>query len=172
MAQRYRTRQAADPEYLHAIGQAVYSFSILEWGVIWAAEQIEPGFMSTDHHIMTAGRISKQFKAILDRARPQMPEDVWQGLKQISDQLWGAVEMRSELLHAHPFTAADGSQLLGRRTRSGTSLQWDIEKVDAATRYFDDLGIELNDLFYAHLYPTPTWRSAAPLALPPPEEEA
>jgi hypothetical protein len=165
MAERYHTRQAADPEYLHAIGQAVYSFSCLEWGVIWAAEQIAPGFIHTDHHTMTAGKISSEFKGILKRARAEMPDEAWLALKSVSDRLWDAIDLRKALLHAHPFTAEGGEQMLGRRTEAGASLDWRIEKVDAATKYFDELGVELNGLFYQYLWPTPAWRKIDAVAV-------
>lgn len=160
MTDRYRTQHPVGPEYLNALGQAMYSFSSLEWMVIWAAEQIEPGFINTDPHTMKASLISRQFREMLKRARHSMPEEVWNPLKDVSDRFWAAIDLRGALLHAHPLTGPGGEQMLGRRTEQKDLLHWDIGKIDAATRFIEEVGSDLNQIFHSHLYPTPSWRTS------------
>jgi hypothetical protein len=60
---------------------------------------------------------------------------------------------RDKLLHAHPYTAEDGTQQLGYRGRH-PSAEWPLPEVEAAARKFDEAACELNELFY-QFWPSP-----------------
>lgn len=107
--------------------------------------------MDGDIAVMMAGKIARNFNQFVKAADGRVPNDVWARLKACSDGLWHAIDLRKDLLHAHPYTAEGGIQQLIRRQPSGAFTEWDINKVDAATKYFDELGRELNDLFHNHL---------------------
>ena len=50
-------------------------------------------------------------------------------------------------MHAHPYTASDGTQQLG----GGGGLEWPIEAVYEAAKLFEDTAIEGNDIFHGDL---------------------
>ncbi|MBO1903993.1 hypothetical protein KHP60_04500 [Microvirga sp. 3-52] len=143
---RYQSPVPSDPEYIQALGQAVYSYCYLEWQVIWLVERLTGTFFEVDVHRMTGGKIGRAFKEAVDAAEGNVPDEVLQRLKRGSNLFWNAVELRQDLLHAHPFTADGGEQMLSRK-KEGRFDPWTIEKIDSATRCFDELDHELNDLF-------------------------
>jgi hypothetical protein len=54
--------------------------------------------------------------------------------------------VRNQLLHAHPFTAADGSQQLG-----ASGVAWTLERVDDAAATFEEAAIFGNAIFHGPL---------------------
>jgi hypothetical protein len=40
-----KRRLSVDPEYVCALGYAVYAFSYLEWGAVWLAETLKPNYI-------------------------------------------------------------------------------------------------------------------------------
>ena len=152
MTERYKSPVPADPDYIFALGQAMYSFSSLEGMVVWMAERMSPGFIYTDHDSMMAGKIAVQFRKFVKASKSRVDEDTWSRLDACSVGLFEAVDLRKDLLHARPYTEEGGVQQLIRRQSSGDLYKLDIDRIDAATRFFDELNVELSDLFHNKLF--------------------
>lgn len=146
----YKSRVPSHPEYLLALGQAAYSYCYLEWQVIWLAKKLDPVFEIHSTHELTGGKIAGLFKAAVRTAKPGLADETYRRLRGGYAELFRLVSIRSDLLHAHPFTAQDGSQRLGRY-KNGAIVEWTLDAIDNACRRFDELAIELNDIFHKAL---------------------
>jgi len=61
------------------------------------------------------------------------------------------VHKRNALIHAHPITDQDGSQILsyqGRADRPLPDMKWPVAEVQAAIREFDAAACKANELLH------------------------
>jgi hypothetical protein len=131
------------PEYLNALGLSMFSFSRLEWQVVWCCELISPGFIG-DVGSMTAGQIAKSFQRL---AATLLRSPEAEALGKHADTFATLVGTRNGIAHANPGTQEHtGAQLLFRR---GTA--WEIPDLNAASDEFAACASELNRLFYNYL---------------------
>jgi hypothetical protein len=144
-------RIPADIEYTGMLGRAVYNFAYYEYVVIWTIEKLDPGYL---HHYATktSGIISSDFSDRV-QANPQAVPEMQTRLAACAATFDTLRKERDKLLHAHPYTAAGGTQQLGYRGRH-PSAEWPLPEVEAAARKFDEAACELNELFY-QLWPSP-----------------
>jgi hypothetical protein len=135
----------ANDEYTAMLGRTIYNFTYYEWAVVWTIEKIQPGYLQWySEEGPTAGRVAKKFADViggLDARLGPCATDF--------DRL--RVE-RDKLLHAHPYTSADGVQQLGYQGRH-PSTEWPFAEVEDAARKFDAAACELIGLFY-QLWPS------------------
>ena len=69
----YHPRIPVEARYVQSLGQAVYNFAYLEWGVIWSLEKLVPGYIRRSEK-QTAGAMASEF---VDAARKaNLPEGV------------------------------------------------------------------------------------------------
>lgn len=99
----------AKDQYLRELGRATYNFAYAEWGIVWLAETLEPGFLS-DAQTLTAGQIARRFSSAVEKV-PVTEHDLAE-LIELAKRFLGLVEERNRLLHGNPFTADDGEQRL------------------------------------------------------------
>lgn len=133
-------RIPADDAYTAMLGRAVYNFTYYEWVVVWTIEKIQPGYLS--HYSQegpTAGHVASKFKAVVVGADAR--------LAACAAAFDALRKERDKLLHAHPYTAANGVQQLGYRGRH-PSAEWPLAEVEKAALAFDDAACELNSLFH------------------------
>ena len=138
-----RLRQPSDPEYCRALGEAVYTFSILEWNAVWICERIKPGALETLNP-KTAGTIAKRLITLAGSLRNT--EDTTKLLNAALrfDEL---VEQRNGLVHGRPgLDRADG---LSKLFRAGEL--WTVEKIRNAADEFSQCAITLNEYFHGFL---------------------
>ena len=111
----YVPRIAADDEYLRKLGRAFYNFTYLEWIVIWTIARLNGSDFTTvpQGRGATASRICAVLTNAIERATPPLTAPLAQALGDFRDRFEQAIDRRNKLLHAHPFTAGDGSQQLG-----------------------------------------------------------
>lgn len=137
-----RLRQAVEPDYLHALGQATYCFALCEWQVVWCCEKIRPGSASTFvAEELTAGKIAKRF---LDLTRNMPPSKGREALKQSAAQFASLVEIRNQILRK-PCTGSSGESRLSSRS------VFEIADLEDAADEFSQCNIELNAQFYGFL---------------------
>ncbi|MFK0273667.1 hypothetical protein ACIQUG_08325 [Ensifer sp. NPDC090286] len=145
----YKSRVPSDPAYLLALGQATYSYSYLEWQVIWLAQKLDQGFAISSTNELAGGKIAALFKSTVKSAKTKVSDVTYARLRDGYADLFRLVAIRNDLLHAHPFTATDGQRL--GRYKDGKNVEWTIEGIDDACMRFDKLAIELNDIFHKAL---------------------
>ena len=143
----YRPRIPADPDYLAALGRAAYNFAYLEWVVIWTIVKLSAdGFGGVPKRAASRRICGALVRAISDTS-PPLDSVLRLRLVRFEERFRAAIDMRNRLIHAHPYTATDGSQQLG----GGGGLEWPIEEVLGAAKLFEEVAIEGSDIFHGAL---------------------
>lgn len=140
------SRIPADPAYLQAVGRAFYNFTYLEWVVVWTIVKLHPDGFGGVPRGETASRIAKSLINAIDQTKPPLPADLRRSLVKFYEAYLRVIPRRNKLLHAHPFTASDGSQQLG-----GGGHQWPVEELRAAALEFQEAAITGNGIFHGEL---------------------
>ena len=147
------TRVPYDPRYTALVGTAVYVFAYYEWAVIYLIQQYRPGFVGRYSRgaAMTSGGVKKELQAVLadpDTAYRAVSKAELQGCL---DEFGRLINMRNALIHAHPITDHDGSQMLSYQTAIGrplSDIKWPVSEVEAAIRAFDSAACSANELLH------------------------
>jgi hypothetical protein len=139
----YQPRIPVDPDYVSALGRATYNFAYLEWGMVWLAERLQPGYLSTVGNKM-AGRIASDFEAIV-KSSSISDTSIERRLKELSKTFKGLVVRRNQLVHGAPCTAPGGEQRL-RYSGKGTGFEWQESDILTAAQDFETAAIEANAL--------------------------
>jgi hypothetical protein len=139
----------SEPEYLQALGAAVYVFARVEWNVMYIVERLRPGYlMETNENgklpdQRTPSTIANDLKAALKKnnlvSAPMRTriEDAHALFKKLSLR-------RNHLFHAHPFTDADGKQRLGKTEER----HWTLEKISVFVAQLEAADRETNALVH------------------------
>jgi hypothetical protein len=144
----YQTRFAAvDPNYLRALGQAIFSFAVLEYRIIGIIEKLEPGYIDQYRASrMSALKIVGRLKTAVGKI-PPTGEQLSDALLSLHEDFVRLAKARNDLLHANPATLQDGTQGLIRQ-HFESHIIWDIAAVDAATEAFEIAGDRASDIFF------------------------
>ena len=118
-------------DYLAALGRATYNFSYLEWGVIWLAETLQPGFLQTSS-TMTAGNIAQKFSSVVENLDKTAADKT--KLKMLASNFTDLIALRNSLMHGNPYTALNREQRLLYDGKHGRK-DWTIDSMKGfATR--------------------------------------
>ena len=142
----YQSRIHADPEYLRVLGQAFYNFTYLEWIVVWTIVELSPDRFGSVPRKQPAGKIAKALTRAIAQASPPLQKDLHRQLVKFDEAYRSSIDRRNKLLHAHPYTEADGEQRL-----IGGGIKWPFEAVDGAAKLFEDAAIMGNAIFHGDL---------------------
>ena len=139
-----------DKEYVQALGLAVYAFAYYEWGIVYIIEQLQPGFLGEycREKAVTSGGVYKMFKEVLKAQSSDTPA----GTQSLCDGFGLLVKKRNALIHAHPITDKDGSQILnyqGSLQKAISDKKWSIEEIEKFTEEVDSEAVKANGIFYA-----------------------
>lgn len=143
MSFEYKPRIPVADDYLAAFGRAMYNFACLEWGIVWLAETIGPGYIQQEKG--TARNIGEKFRALVNQ-RTQHERD-HSRLKALAATFLTLVEDRNALAHGIPHTAEGGEQRLGYN-RKGVRRDWSIEAMLKSAKNFENAAIEANSLLH------------------------
>lgn len=130
----YASRIPADAGYLSALGRAFYNFTYLVWIVVSTIARFSPRGCAAVPQGQTARTIARALLRAIDEASPPLAPAVRRDLLQVHERHLQVIRVRNKLLHAHPFTAEDGSQRLSAGCRP-----WSTEAVDDAAQHFERL---------------------------------
>jgi hypothetical protein len=116
----------AEPEYLEAIGKAVYVFARVEWNIIWIVAKLKPDYFnetrSPDQKLTST--ITKDLWAAL-AAATSLDTAMRARITSAVREFERLTKRRNHLVHAHPFTDAEGKQRLGKTEER----HWSMEKI-------------------------------------------
>ncbi len=143
----YTFRIPADREYLCLLGRAVYNFATYEWMIVWTLEKLAPGSLNKCTKL-TANKIAELFGDVLGSSNNLVPPARLEALIQVRREFERLVEIRDQLLHAHPCTAPSGAQQLFYSGGRHSQMEWPLRKVEQAAIDFENASIEANNLFY------------------------
>ncbi len=138
-----RLRCPVEKTYIEAIGLAAYTFSRLEWQVVWCMEKILPASI---HKVvseeMTAGTIAKKF---IDATRNMPKSREREELNVLAQRFMELVQVRNNIMHGKPCTSQEGTQRL-----SGKNII-EVADLENAADDFTECAGKLNSLSYGFL---------------------
>lgn len=141
----YRT-PAPNDDVLAAIGRAIYNYSYLEWGVIWAVAWLREDTSQIDR---LAARDGGTIAIALMRAiKDCVPPDIRDESIAWAKAFKRCTSLRNDLLHAHPYTTdtGTGDQGLWRvrpgLSRDSFSVAVTADEMHAIAKRFEDTTLE------------------------------
>lgn len=149
----FLTRVPYDSQYTALVGTAVYVFAYYEWTVVYLIEQFKPGFVGRYCRgaPMSSGPVKKRLEAVL--ADPQTGYTVVakSELEACAQEFARLIDKRNALIHAHPITDRDGSQILNYQAsidRPLPDMKWPIAEVESIIAEFDQAACSANELLH------------------------
>jgi len=136
------TRVPVDDSYAALVGKAVYGFAYYEWMIIYAIDYLRSGFVSkyARGDSMTSGRVREALQHTLDSPHVSFAKVSKAELQACCDEFEKLIVKRNALIHAHPITDSDGSQILAYQTKGTKPLpdmKWPKAEVESIIREFD-----------------------------------
>ncbi len=156
VAMPIHTRVPHDPDYVALVGTAVYVFAYYEWALIYLVEQYKPGFVHrySRGKPLTSGQVMEELQKILADSQTSYAKVGRAQLEECVEEFARLINRRNALIHAHPITDSDGSQILSYQTsisRPLPDIKWPSTEVSAAIAEFDRAACAANDLLHRHL---------------------
>lgn len=142
----YQSRIPADSQYLNAVGRAFYNFTYLEWVVIWTIVKLSADGFASVPRGQPASYIATALVKAIASTEPPLPESLRRSLVRFHESYLVAISKRNKLLHAHPYTATNGEQQL-----AGGGVEWPMQAVDEAAKFFEDSALLGNEIFHGPL---------------------
>jgi hypothetical protein len=130
-----------DREYCLALGQAIFAFAGLEYGVVWIMEKLRPSYINNEYRAKnkTARDVARDLGDALHLfptkpgANPQIIHDLHARFDQLAKD-------RNKLLHANPATDHDGAQILIQQSFE-RYIRWNLAEVLSARTNFESASI-------------------------------
>ncbi|MBW8183564.1 hypothetical protein [Shewanella nanhaiensis] len=147
MDQHTTTRVPVNDEYAALVGKAVYVFAYYEWTIIYIIEYLENGFVSdySRGKPMTSGAVLSKLKQVI-KSLSSLPNNVTQSeLDRCTDNFARLIVKRNALIHAHPCTDDDGSQILSYQaspTKPLPDMKWPKDEVEKIIAEIDEVACE------------------------------
>jgi hypothetical protein len=143
MSPHTNTRVPVDDSYAALVGKAVYVFAYYEWSIIWIIELLDPGFVDrySRGNPMTSWEVRKALQAVIDNPATCFTKVTKQQLENCRSEFEKLIVKRNALIHAHPYTDADGSQILLYQTKPTKPLpdmKWPKQAIEAIVAEFDN----------------------------------
>jgi hypothetical protein len=114
----------------------------MEWIVVWTIVKLSSDGFGSVPKGRPSGEIARALIVAIDATAPPLSSDLRKRFAKFHERYLAAVRRRNKLLHAHPYTAPGGIQQLG-----GAGIEWPLEGVIAATKQFEAIAMEGNDIY-------------------------
>ena len=142
MTHHSSTRVPVDDSYAALVGKAVYVFAYYEWTIIYAIEYLRRGFVSKYSRgaSMTSGNVRQVLQDTINNPHVSFSKVSKQELQACCDEFESLIVKRNALMHAHPITDSDGSQILAYQTKITKPLpdmKWPKPEVESIIQEFD-----------------------------------
>lgn len=136
------TRVPVDDQYVALVGKAVYVFAYYEWAMIWIIELMENGFVGKYSRVekLKSKDVGNKLQKIIQKPTTNFSKVSKQALQDCCDKFKKLIIKRNALIHAHPCTDSDGSQILSYQTKTTEALpdmKWPKHEVEAIISEFD-----------------------------------
>jgi hypothetical protein len=136
------TRVPVDDSYAALVGKAVYVFAYYEWTIIYAIDYLRSGFVSrySRGDSMTSGNVRQELQDTINSSLVSFAKVTKSELQTCCDEFERLIVKRNALIHAHPVTDSDGSQILAYQSKSTKPLpdmKWPKDEVELIIKEFD-----------------------------------
>jgi hypothetical protein len=137
-------RLSVSDEYVCSLGYAVYAFSYLEWGAIYIADTLKPGYIRDDLRRLeeigkerrkrSAGQIAGDLERLIERAAGRYPH-LYDRMMAFQAEFAILARQRNKLLHSNPYTVkgSEGEQ----RLQFANEQDWPIHEIDRRAQRFE-----------------------------------
>lgn len=149
MSNNTSTRIPVNDNYAALVGKAVYVFAYYEWTIIYIIEKLEVGFASEYSRpkkgVYTSGIVKKKLEDTIKSTMLPIKGVDKQMLDKCLSTFNDLIEKRNALIHAHPITAKDGSQILSYQAKSSKPISdkiWPINEVEKLIVDIDNAAVE------------------------------
>lgn len=142
MTHHSTTRVPVDDSYAALVGKAVYVFAYYEWTIIYTIDYLRSGFVHkySREGSMTSGSVRRELQDTINSPVTSFTKVSKADLQACCDEFETLIVKRNALIHAHPITDSDGSQILAYQTKITKPLpdmKWPRAEVEAIIREFD-----------------------------------
>ena len=136
------TRVPVDDSYAALVGKAVYVFAYYEWTIIYVIDYLRSGFVSKYSRggSMTSGNVRQELQDTINSHEYHSTTVSKAELQACCDEFKKLIVKRNALIHAHPITDSDGSQILAYQTKVTKPLpdmKWPKAEVESIIQEFD-----------------------------------
>jgi hypothetical protein len=147
------TRIPIDDQYAATLGKAVYAFAYYEWTIIYIIEKLEAGFVAEysrpKKQGLTSGAVKKKLKEVITKTAFPFKNVTEPEMLACMDRFEELIEERNALIHAHPITAKDGSQILNYQTSPSkkiSDMAWPAAEIERLIQEIDMAAIRAGSL--------------------------
>jgi len=140
------TRIPVNDKYAALVGKALYVFAYYEWTVIYIIDYLENGFVN--HYSrgkpMTSGVVSKHFETAISK-NTLISLSTKADLLNCYTDFSNLIDKRNALIHAHPITDIDGSQILAYQAnpqKTISDISWPDNEVEGLIDEIDKAAVE------------------------------
>lgn len=135
-------RVPVDDSCVALIGKAVYVFAYYEWTIIYTIDYLQTGFVSgySRGNPMTSGNVRQELQNVINSSHVSFVDVSRAELQTFCDEFEKLIIKRNALIHAHPVTDSDGSQILAYQTKATKPLpdmKWPKAEVESIIQEFD-----------------------------------
>lgn len=136
------TRVPVDDLYAALVGKALYVFAYYEWTIIYVIDYLRSGFVSrySRGSSMTSGNVRQELQDTINNPQTSFAKFSKAELQACCDEFEKLIVKRNALIHAHPATDSDGSQILAYQTKTTKPLpdmKWPKNEVESIIQEFD-----------------------------------
>ena len=148
------TRIPLNDEYVTLVGKATYMFAYYEWTIIYIIDSFRSGFVSQYSRPtgkpLTSGAVDKKFQEIILQTQFPFSSVTELDINNCQVTFRELIEKRNALIHAHPMTDTDGSQILGYQTKLSKPISdmiWRKSDIEELIKEIDKAAIDVGTIF-------------------------
>jgi len=145
----FTTRIPVNDEYAAIVGKAVYVFSYYEWTIIYLIDYSENGFVAEysrpTKRPLISRAVNNKLKESIDKLYFPVSTVTKIEMEQCQNEFEDLIEKRNALIHAHPITDNDGSQILAYQTKPSKALSdmiWQESDIENLIEEIDSAGVK------------------------------
>jgi hypothetical protein len=143
------TRIPVNDDYAAILGKAVYLFAYYEWIIIYIIEYLDKGFVSEysrpTKRPLTSGSVNVKLKETIAKVDFSTLTVDNADLEQCQQEFENLIDKRNALIHAHPITDKDGSQILAYQARPSKAISdmtWKLSEIESLIKEIDATGVK------------------------------
>lgn len=145
------TRVPVDDLYAGLVGKAVYVFAYYEWTIIYIIDYLQNGFVGRYSRggPMTSDTVRQKFQDTLNNPKVSFAKVPRADLQASCEEFKNLIIKRNALIHAHPVTDSDGSQILAYETTATKPLpdmKWPRHEVESIIQELDAAACRVGSL--------------------------
>ena len=142
MTHHSTTRVPVDDSYAALVGKAVYVFAYYEWTIIYVIEHLQNGFVQkySRGSPMTSAAVRDALQKTVSNPCVSFARVPRAELQACCEEFERLIVKRNALIHAHPVTDSDRSQILAYQTKTTKSLPdmtWSRTELETIIQAFD-----------------------------------